>query len=209
MIVAVDILAMVYLIPYNSSSLFYAFFRFRDVFAIFVFLYQTHKLFPLIWTKSIVLIISSLLVICIDIASICALGIPYNVQYFLGNYVAVALKSLAFLLLFIQYIRWFVYVFGTTHTTAMKSRIDLCTLYAISVFIFLCFEWSVFFAPSGSISSEWSSVVGKDYFTMYNYIIAGTTITLTIVTLRLARLETIESQVNELYHNSNYFKLYT
>jgi hypothetical protein len=195
MIVAVDILAMVYLIPYNSSSLFYAFFTFRDVFAIFVFLYQMHRLFPLIWTKSIVLIISFLLVICIDIGTICALSIPYNIQYFLGNYIAVALKSLAFLLLFVQYIKWFIYVFNTTHTTAMKSRIHLCTLYAISVFIFLCFEWSVFFAPPGSISTEWSSVIGVNYFTMYNYIIAGTTITLTIVTLRLARLETTESQV--------------
>ena len=186
---------MAYLIPYNYAALFYAFFIFRDILVTVMFLYHMHTLYPLIWRKWIVLLIAFSLVLCNIIGILCALGMPIIIQDILGNYISIILKCFGFFLLFIQFIRWFIFVYKNKNSSTMNSRLYLCNLFAISIFTFICYDWSVYFSPSGIIPDEWGLTFGMNFFTMYNYIVAGTSITLTIVTLRLARLETAESRV--------------
>ena len=191
LVIVVDIMSIVYFIPYNASSLLYAFFIFRDIIVTGTVLYNMHLLFPAVWTKRMVLTISLLLTICNDIGTI---TVYRNI---LQNYISIPLQCLAFFLLFIQYIKWFIFVFTNTHSTNTKPRVYLGNLYAFSIFIFLCFDWAAYFAPPGDISYTWSSSIGLNYFIMYNYLISGTTITLTVVTIRLGRLESSENQVSK------------
>ena len=53
----------------------------------------------------------------------------------------------------------------------MDSRLHLCNLFAISIFTFICYDWSVYFSPSGIIPDEWGLTFGMNFFTMYNYIV--------------------------------------
>jgi hypothetical protein len=191
LVIVVDIMSIVYFIPYNASSLLYAFFIFRDIIVTGTVLYNMHLLFPTIWTKRMVLTISLLLTICDDVGTV---TVHRNI---LLNYVSIPLQCLAFFLLFVQYIKWFIFVFKHTHTLSNKPSVYLGNLYAFSIFIFLCFDWAAYFAPPGDISYTWSSSIGLNYFIMYNYLISGTTITLTVVTIRLGRLESSENQVSK------------
>jgi hypothetical protein len=187
--ILVDIFLLIYLIPYNEPYLVFACLIFRDILVTVTILYNMHTLFPTIWSKHVVLIIPFLLMISNNLATLT----PKRNEVL--NYVGIPLQCVAFLLLFIQYFRWFIFVYNNIHINEMKSRIYLGNLYAFSIFIFLCFDWSVFFVPTEDIPTTWSSFIGENYFTMYTYLIAGTTITLTVVTVRLGRIEIMENQV--------------
>jgi len=197
-IVIPDALFLFWIIPYEKYDILAGLLSARDTMIIYSFLAYMVRYKNPIWTWwTTIPIIASILSANIILTMQLQFDDSFsnNIEI-LFSILLPFLVSTALLILTVNMIRWFLFVKRMAFSGKNENDIKfvLCTVCAVCYYIFILGDWLLFYAPK-STSPMWSSILGFNYLTMCSYLMAGSTVIISIVSSRLTRIESQESKV--------------
>jgi hypothetical protein len=106
-----------------------------------------------------------------------------------------ALVVTGFLLLIVLCGRWLYFV-AHNKDASLERKILLCNVYSGTFFLFICGDWGVCLIPISSQNDMmWFSLLGSNFFVMYEYLISFNVISTTMMVSRMAKHESDELEV--------------
>ena len=187
-----DLLILFWLIPYEHYEGMIVLVDARDTMYVYSILTCVTNFSNPVWTWKAVLVI----------------GIPFMISNLLQSFKIFLDSFLSAVLLYIftslglfsyaVYVWWWV-----RHVANMKvddiSGTDtiLCSAYVLFFGIFLLGNWVAAYLPTHE-GDPWSSDAGVAYFTLYEYLMAGCTLCMTVMSSCCAKLAAAESKVGNL-----------
>lgn len=197
-----DALLLFWILPYAQYDLVAPLICARDTMFTFCFLSCMVKFENRIWTQWTTIMIGGPLMIANAMVSCAALVNDGKFQAS-NRVITPFLISAGLLYLTTNLIRWYIYMFNSNEkkiatesfdTDGIRAKTDFfCTFFCTLLGIFLYGDWILFYLPLPT-SSPWS-VVGSNYLSMYNYLMAGCTLCMIVVINRYARLDAVETRV--------------
>jgi len=103
-----------------------------------------------------------------------------------------AICSFGFFCLFRIYFLWFHDVL-TNQEKRADMKCFVCSIYAISLLLFLLSDWLLVFVPN--VPFEWT-INGKNYLTVYTYVMAACTVTVTVISFPIMKKAIMEVEVS-------------
>lgn len=196
-----DALFLFWIIPFAQYDLIAPIICSRDIMFTFCFLSLMVKFDNRIWTSWTTVMIGGPLMLANILVSCSTLFLDSTEFQSTTLILTPVLISVGLISLTVTLIRWLYYMKRSNgnNSESDKSRLKndiLCTVFAVLLTIFLYADWILFYFPI-PLSSPWS-IVGCNYLSMYNYLIAGCTLCVTIVVNRFTRMDAIDTMVKQL-----------
>lgn len=198
-----DCLLLFWILPMAQFDLVAPTICFRDTMYTYCFLSCMAKFENTIWTQTTTIMIGAPLMLCNVFLTSSVLLSNNDTFQAAYNVITPLLISVGLFSLIISILRWYRYFYlsgmrsslshGPNAESVRRKSDFLCTVYGTFLAIFLFGDWIVFYLPLPA-SSPWS-VVGYEYLSMYNYLMAGCTLCMTVVLNHSARIEAANAKV--------------
>jgi len=190
-VISLDVVYMVILIPFEQFNILLTLLVFRDILYTFEFLKCLNQLFPEVFNIWLVLGTSW----SFALANHLELQMLLSTDSEALSTVFTMFVVVGFLLLLALYGRWIYFIVHNTDTS-LRSKILLCNVYSGTFFLFICGDWGSCLAPvSLQDDMMWYSLLGSNFFVMYEYLITINVICATMMVSRLAKKESDELEV--------------
>ena len=192
-----DILMLCWLLPYQKYDYMMVLLDARDTMYTFSLLLCLVKFSNSVWTWRSLISIGFPLMINNILLSFSTL--TSDLEFVENTITASYVLTSAGLLSFLAHVAYWIWHVLHMSATDVSMRTHLCSAYVVIATVFLLGDWIPSFTTT-TPGDPWSTV-GLVYLTWYSYLSASCTLCLTVISTSCARMEAIETKVNDLFNS--------